>query len=586
MKEYIEIIKNMAFGQRRFIKYQLGVSLLIALFIVPGMRRLLSICMSYSGYDVIVNESIPKFICSAPGILYSLIMVLLIASILLINLGGLILMSHSIINKKNESSFLNVFITSISRMKNFFCVGGIVILLYGVFIISSWNIFLASSIRKTLTIPNFILSHIESSTSLIFVFYGLIIISVIFLIKWSFSLHYIMLKNYSAKEALKQSNKLVLSNFIKIIKKTIKIIVIDVILTFIIVATCLVLGIVILKIGLFFSIDEKLILGLLSVIGSGLIIIEYLVIGPFHVLCTTKLFLEVEQIDKDYLKPKTKESIVLRKLYNSKVIRVTTCVIVLLFSISAGYAFDSIELLREETQITAHRGSSLNAPENTMSAIEMSIKEGADFVEIDVQRTRDNIVILFHDYNMKRVMNLNGKVEEFNLQTLKSFDIGSWYSDRFSDERISTLEEVIKETKGKIHLNIEIKSKEFDQVLIEETVKLIEKYNLIESCVVTSLKQESLFEVERLNERIKTGYVVVAAYGDLETINVDFYSVEASRVNENFVKKAHENNREVHVWTVNNVEEMHDMIALNVDNIITDNVDILVQIRNKKYDPQ
>ena len=110
-----------------------------------------------------------------------------------------------------------------------------------------------------------------------------------------------------------------------------------------------------------------------------------------------------------------------------------------------------------ETQITAHRGSSLAAPENTLSAVQAAIDDLADSVEIDVQLSRDGVVVLGHDASLKRVAGVNRPISALNWEELQKLDVGSWFSKSYEGTRIPALSEVLELCSQKIGLNIEIK---------------------------------------------------------------------------------------------------------------------------------
>ena len=112
-----------------------------------------------------------------------------------------------------------------------------------------------------------------------------------------------------------------------------------------------------------------------------------------------------------------------------------------------------------EMKITAHRGSSNEAPENTMAALRKAVDDLADFAEIDVQETKDGIVVLGHDYTLNRVAGINRSIASFRYDDLSSLDVGSWYSEEYRGENIPTLKEAMEYCKGKINLNIEIKKR-------------------------------------------------------------------------------------------------------------------------------
>ncbi|MGL5437520.1 MAG: glycerophosphodiester phosphodiesterase family protein [Lachnospiraceae bacterium] len=224
-----------------------------------------------------------------------------------------------------------------------------------------------------------------------------------------------------------------------------------------------------------------------------------------------------------------------------------------------------------EIQITAHRGSSRTAPENTMAALLAAIEEMADYAEIDVQLTADGVVVLGHDSSLRRVAGISESIGSMDWQELQNVDVGSWFSDDYKDERIPSLEEVMEVCKGKLNLNIEIKNVGKNSVLPEKVVELILNHGMQQQCVVTSTSLSYLKRVKELAPELHTGYIVSAAYGDFYTIDaVDFVSLRYNFVTESLVESIHEQGKAVHAWTVNSKNEMERMQMLKVDNVITD----------------
>jgi len=197
--------------------------------------------------------------------------------------------------------------------------------------------------------------------------------------------------------------------------------------------------------------------------------------------------------------------------------------------------------------------------------------------EIQIQESKDLKLILLHDKSFKRTTGVDKSTWELNLNEIKELDAGSWFSDEYIGEKIPTLDEVINYSKDKINLNIEIKTDKHNKNIAHEVVKVIKENGIIDTCVVTSLDYEVLEEIEKYESKIKTGYMMYIAIGDLSKLNIDFYSVEETLINKKFIVDAHNNNREVHVWTINTVESMENILQYDVDNIITDNVKELKQ---------
>ena len=225
----------------------------------------------------------------------------------------------------------------------------------------------------------------------------------------------------------------------------------------------------------------------------------------------------------------------------------------------------------KEIQITAHRGSSKAAPENTLAAMAKAVEELADFVEIDVQETKDGVVVLGHDTTLKRVSGVNRPISSYTFEELKELEAGSWFSGEFKGEPIPSLEQVMEYCKGRININIELKNLGSESLLPDKVVELIGKYQMKEQCVVTSNRFSYLVRIRELAPDIRTGYIVSAAYGNYYSSDtIDLISLRSSFVTERLVEAAHEKGKAVHAWTVNSKSELERMKMLGVDNIITD----------------
>lgn len=221
--------------------------------------------------------------------------------------------------------------------------------------------------------------------------------------------------------------------------------------------------------------------------------------------------------------------------------------------------------------ITAHRGSSKEAPENTMASMKKAVDDLADFVEIDVQETKDGAVVLGHDTTLKRVAGINRPISAYTLKELETLDVGKWFSSEYAGEQIPSLEKVLEYCKGKVSVNIELKNVGGNSDLPDKVAALIQNYQMKEQCLVTSVRLSYLARVKELDPEIRTGYIVSAAYGNYySSDDIDFISLRSSFVTERLVEAAHEKGKAVHAWTVNTKSEMERMKMLGVDSIITD----------------
>jgi len=222
--------------------------------------------------------------------------------------------------------------------------------------------------------------------------------------------------------------------------------------------------------------------------------------------------------------------------------------------------------------ITSHRGNSYVAPENTLPALENAIVARSDYAEIDIQQTKDGIIVLLHDKSLWRTAGLNRDIWSLTYRQVKELDAGYWFGKEFEHIKIPTLEEALALCKGRIKLNIEIKANGHENSIVEKLVVLIEQYDFEHQCVVTSTNYDTLIKVKQLNGEIKTGYIMSAAYGDFyNKDSIDFFSIRSKYISKSVVESVHSAGKEIHAWTVNTTSEINRMKSLGIDNIITDN---------------
>lgn len=233
--------------------------------------------------------------------------------------------------------------------------------------------------------------------------------------------------------------------------------------------------------------------------------------------------------------------------------------------------FENVAIFHE-TKVMAHRGASTEAPENTMAAFQKAIDDMADYIELDVQLTNNGEVIVMHDSNAYRTTGVDANIVNMTYKEVKTLDAGSWFSDEYVGENVPSLKEVLELTQGKIKLNIELKPADNDTALAKNTVRLIEKYNMVNDCVITSFSESALKAVKTYNQEIKVGYILSAAYGDFYDMkNVDFFSVNAAFLSKRTIDAIHNSGKRVYAWTVNNKEAIKNLTNKGVDGIITDN---------------
>lgn len=238
--------------------------------------------------------------------------------------------------------------------------------------------------------------------------------------------------------------------------------------------------------------------------------------------------------------------------------------------------------------VTFHRGDCTVAPENTLPAFRSAILKGGDRIELDVQMTSDGVVVVTHDSNLKRCTGKNAKVYDLTYAEVAQLDAGRWFSSRFADTRIPSLEQVLQLCRGRIGLNVEIKPSAATPALEAETVRLLREYGFDSSnCVITSQSYETLHKVKALAPEYPTGYILALGVGNYYDLpDADFFSVETTFITSGMVNAVHLRGKTVSAWTIDREKVATHMLELGVDDLITDKPDMVQDLlaRNQQVD--
>jgi glycerophosphoryl diester phosphodiesterase len=238
----------------------------------------------------------------------------------------------------------------------------------------------------------------------------------------------------------------------------------------------------------------------------------------------------------------------------------------------------------------AHRGGRSLGPENTLYTFKRAVELGTDVLEMDLQTTSDGALVILHDREVERTTNGKGAVDSFTLSELKKLDAGfRWSPDnsrsyplRNKGVTIPTLTEVFKAFPD-TRINIEIKSSQVNT--IQNFCRTIRDHGMSEKVMVACFDSGKLGEFRSLCPEVatSTGASEAAMFYWLQWANLESAyspSAQALQIPEvygqyriatrRFLDAAHARNMRVHVWTVNDIESMQQLIDLGVDGIMTD----------------
>ncbi|ASV67076.1 MULTISPECIES: glycerophosphodiester phosphodiesterase [Cytobacillus] len=244
--------------------------------------------------------------------------------------------------------------------------------------------------------------------------------------------------------------------------------------------------------------------------------------------------------------------------------------------------FGEAEASRKEKEIAnvAHRGASGYAPENTIAAFDLAVAMGADYIEIDVQRSKDGKLVILHDTTVDRTTDGTGKVGDLDFKELRQLDAGSWKGEEFAGEKIPSFDEVLDRYKGKIGILIELKAPELYPGIEKQMTKALKKRKMDkpkrEEVIVQSFNFESMKLANKLLPRMPIG-VLTSSPNDVsdEALKAfrkyaDYFNPSIGLVNEELVKKVRKNKMKIQSWTVRTPEAAQFLKEMKVDGIITD----------------
>ena len=224
--------------------------------------------------------------------------------------------------------------------------------------------------------------------------------------------------------------------------------------------------------------------------------------------------------------------------------------------------------------ITAHRGDSKSAPENTLAAFEKAIENGADVIELDVRQTKDGEIVVMHDENLRRTCGVDKKVGKLTYAEIQKISAGAKFKGKnkelYENEKIPTLQEAIELIGDRAEVNIELKPAKTDKNLERRVAEIVSEYDYYNNCVVASLTYKSIKRIKNYDPEIKTIYVMAMAMGDFYNIEyADGFSIKSRFINNEVIKKAHKAGKDVYAWTIDDKDTLEDMMLLDVDSIIT-----------------
>lgn len=585
MKKFLNSASSFVRALPHFVVFELLMKLFLVAIGVPVLAYILKYTMKVSGVTYLSDENLLIYLQNPTTIFAFTVLVFCVAFFTFVELSALVA-CFACYGRHKKISVWGMFVTGLKAFAKAFRWAGIPrFLVFMIFMpIVQFTFASGQFLAPLMPIVRTVFKSVNGASA-VMVYILIQILFVMIIVDRSYSLHYLVLTDNKFKDCTKKSKLLISGNKFKMA------------VSLLFWSMCMLAASAVLTLGLGFII-VFIIKGFSEpavAFRSALKVLKYAV----RVFVILSSFLSVPAVicwitHRFFEDVSGTEEIVIPECSTNKLKPLSSFILVLSLT-AAGLLLNMTYIkalysgnvnlnmgILTKTQVTAHRGFSYIAPENTLYAFESAVETGADYIELDVQLTADKQLVVFHDKTIDRTTDGKGELSNYTYDELQEFSAGSWYgkNGEFDDAKIMLFSDVLETVGNDIMLNVEIKNHGNVKETAEKTVELIEEYHMEKSCYVTSFSYSALKTVKKLNPKIKTGLIAnVASSTSFSQLKyIDAVSLNYIFVNQSIVNMAHQNGKRVFVWTVDRPSDMKHMIAMGVDNIITNRPDRTLEI--------
>jgi glycerophosphoryl diester phosphodiesterase len=240
----------------------------------------------------------------------------------------------------------------------------------------------------------------------------------------------------------------------------------------------------------------------------------------------------------------------------------------------------------------AHRGASVDAPENTIAAFKKALTIGVDAIELDVRLTLDGEVVVIHDAALDRTTDLSGFVSQLTLEEIQQADAGSHLSKDYRDQKVPTLQQVLEVIPRNVKILLEVKCLEAALPSARVVLDMGRKSQV----VFISFIGEVLTELGLYDAGLQIGFLVDEPFGarldpvrnarDMlakgRSLGTSMLGVHWKIASPEFIREVHRQGGRVWVWTVDDADEMVKLIEASIDGIASNYPDKLRALEKQK----
>ncbi|EMF0394609.1 glycerophosphodiester phosphodiesterase [Enterococcus hirae] len=558
-------------GTQAYFRDVLIMHLFILFICLPLLNSTTRFILNRGAIDYISSDNISTILSQHPGVLLSLTAVLLTILLLVYFEFTFLLMSVYFIKKQTPISLKQLLQATFRQLKKIRPLTFLFFLAYFVLILPISGLSFNSDLLSKVKIPAFIMDFIFTNRWIVVSSFILFYIFLAYIgIRLIFALPEMILRDRPFKQAVKESWYLTKSRFFAILGQFI-----------IISGSILLISFAGYLIVLLAQIIVEQFFPNYSLISAVFAMTILQAILLFNIVMSTVgiFYIIIDFMDDEGFLPETPNWFRLESPNKRFSVLKNTSLVLFAVFFGVGVCLYNMDYLTSASQTKpvtiSHRGvSGGNSAQNTLAALEKTSRTyHPDYVEMDVQETKDGQFVVMHDFNLKKLTGINKAPQDLTLKELEKLKV----TENGAKEPVVSFDTYLKRANElNQKLLIEIKnSKNDSKDIVDRFVKKYEENILTHQHILQSLTYQTVSDLKNANPNFYVGYILPFNIVGPPVTPADFLTMEYSTINRNFIDSAHQDGKKVYVWTVNDSDGISRMMFYGVDGIITDQMTIL-----------
>ncbi|WGF42308.1 glycerophosphodiester phosphodiesterase [Enterococcus hirae] len=558
-------------GTQAYFRDVLIMHLFILFICLPLLNSTTKFILNRGAIDYISSDNISTILSKHPGVLLSLTAVLLTILLLVYFEFTFLLMSVYFIKKQTPISLKQLLQATFRQLKKIRPLTFLFFLAYFVLILPISGLSFNSDLLSKVKIPAFIMDFIFTNRWIVVSSFILFYIFLAYIgIRLIFALPEMILRDRPFKQAVKESWYLTKSRFFAILGQFI-----------IIGGSILLISFAGYLIVLLAQIIVEQFFPNYSLISAVFAMTILQAILLFNIIMSTVgiFYIIIDFMDDEGFLPETPNWFRLESPNKRFSVLKNTSLVLFAVFFGVGVCLYNMDYLTSASQTKpvtiSHRGvSGGNSAQNTLAALEKTSRTyHPDYVEMDVQETKDGQFVVMHDFNLKKLTGINKAPQDLTLKELEKLKV----TENGAKEPVVSFDTYLKRANElNQKLLIEIKnSKNDSKDIVDRFVKKYEENILTHQHILQSLTYQTVSDLKNANPNFYVGYILPFNIVGPPVTPADFLTMEYSTINRNFIDSAHQDGKKVYVWTVNDSDGISRMMFYGVDGIITDQMTIL-----------